>query len=241
LLASLALDVFYRTGNLDWLRSIVPSLMKFFFFWFEPAQDRDRDGMPEWSHPIQSGCENLPLFAGDGKHSGGIPINFVESPSLAAMLIHDGQALLQMFEILGLDENRLETESHLDTLIQALESTWDDEGCIYHYRDYQSHLTLPAKELFSRKENGKYAVNFGLPLSQRLCLSAVIKSSQCSGLKVTITGKNKREPVVESIVASHWHRSGSIFSAVTNSLYTQVKKITIDGLKRVKSESALPI
>ncbi len=38
------------------------TMIKFFWAWFSPEHDRNRDGVPEWDHILQTGFEDNPLF-----------------------------------------------------------------------------------------------------------------------------------------------------------------------------------
>ncbi|MGE5378121.1 MAG: hypothetical protein ACM3XO_23925, partial [Bacteroidota bacterium] len=50
ILASLAWKFHERTEDRDYLDQVFPRLLKFFWSWFSPDCDEDRDGLPQWKH-----------------------------------------------------------------------------------------------------------------------------------------------------------------------------------------------
>ena len=48
ILASLAWNLYCDMDDDDFLKEVFPKLLKFFWAWFSPMNDRDRDGIPEW-------------------------------------------------------------------------------------------------------------------------------------------------------------------------------------------------
>ena len=100
LLASLAVQVGASMKQPDWYREVFPGLLRFFNAWFSPACDQDGDGFPEWADPVQSGIEDSPIFDRWSAEAQGIDIQRLESPALAAMLLHECESLIEIAEAL---------------------------------------------------------------------------------------------------------------------------------------------
>ncbi|HQU36389.1 MAG TPA: hypothetical protein PLR65_07375, partial [Anaerolineales bacterium] len=62
LLSSLAWKLYERNEDKDFLKQVFSQLQKFFWSWFSPEYDDDRDGIPQWKHVLQTGFEDNPLF-----------------------------------------------------------------------------------------------------------------------------------------------------------------------------------
>ncbi|MCK7481566.1 MAG: hypothetical protein M0C28_33600 [Candidatus Moduliflexus flocculans] len=73
---------------------------EFFWAWFSPEYDEDRDGLPQWKHILQTGFEDNPLFDAWHAWSLGVDITQVHSPALEAMLYHEASCLVKMAELL---------------------------------------------------------------------------------------------------------------------------------------------
>src|SRR5690606_979586 len=62
LLASLAWKLYEKSEDQEFLKQVFPQLHNFFWSWFSPEYDEDRDGLPQWKHILQTGFEDNPLF-----------------------------------------------------------------------------------------------------------------------------------------------------------------------------------
>ena len=74
-------DVYFK-----FLEKIFDPLLKFIRTWFDERQDRDGDGLPEWTSAIQSGFDENPSFSPWLDWSQGADISLVESPDLCSFL-----------------------------------------------------------------------------------------------------------------------------------------------------------
>ena len=118
-----------------------PVLLRYIDHWFTPEFDEDQDGLPEWTHPMQTGLEDHPLFSAWQPWSQGADIRTSESPALAAMLYRECRVLLEMAEVLGAsgDIGRLAISAvKLENQISAL---WDADRGSYRYCDRDSYFT----------------------------------------------------------------------------------------------------
>ncbi len=134
LLATLFLQVAEAFGKIDLLEQAYPSLLAFFDHWFSAANDRDQDGIPEWSHPMQYGFEDHPTYSPGISWSQGIKISTTEGPALCAFLYKECLSLIKIGEKIG-DESRKSSLLEVAArLAQALETAWDP--AIKTYRDW---------------------------------------------------------------------------------------------------------
>ena len=60
ILASLAWKLYEKSDDQTFLRAAFPKLYKFFWSWFSPEYDEDRDGLPQWKHILQTGFRIIP-------------------------------------------------------------------------------------------------------------------------------------------------------------------------------------
>ncbi|HZJ23292.1 MAG TPA: hypothetical protein VFD54_08285, partial [Anaerolineales bacterium] len=82
LLSSLAWKLYEKSEDREFLTKAFPQLLKFFWCWFSPENDEDRDGLPQWRHILQTGFEDNPLFDAWHEWSLGVDITQVHSPAL---------------------------------------------------------------------------------------------------------------------------------------------------------------
>lgn len=139
LLASLFLQVAEASGKLDLLEQAYPSLLAFFDYWLSAANDRDQDGIPEWSHPMQYGFEDHPIYSPGVGWSQGVTISTTESPALCAFLYKECRSLIHIGEQIG-DETRKSSLLQVATqLTEILETAWDPDLKTYHDWDRDTH------------------------------------------------------------------------------------------------------
>jgi hypothetical protein len=165
MLATLAWRIFEFTEDQEFLEKVFPPLLKFALSWFQPARDRDRDGIPEWDHPLQSGYEDHPIYSYWQDGAPGLDIRVAESPALCAMLYRECQSLLRMAQ-------RLKQDRHLPTLSfiairlsVAVEAAWDPTCAFYFDWDRDTHLSIPLENIASRTGPGMIEIgkNFDHP------------------------------------------------------------------------------
>ena len=96
MLCSLAWEIHKYTQDQAYLIKTFPLLQRFINYWFSSENDRDGNGIPEWSHPMQTGYEENPLFAHWQAWAQGAEISNFESPALAAMLYRECDSLMKI-------------------------------------------------------------------------------------------------------------------------------------------------
>lgn len=133
----------------EFLQKAFPKLLAFFKCWFNPQNDRDQDGLPEWTHPIQSGVEDHATYSPWNKWSKGVDITKVETPALGAFLYKECLSLIKICQKTGNLENIPYLEQVAVSLHQAVENSWVDEQHAYLDWDRDTHLH-PVEELLAQ-------------------------------------------------------------------------------------------
>jgi len=170
LLTNLAWEIYQITGDTDFLADVFPKLLDFLQSWFSPKQDRDRDGIPEWEHPIQLGLDEQPLFTISDTCSQGVEITSSESPALCAMLYNECQILIQMAHLIERTNPVSSLQGLANNLKSRVESSWDDGNSTYKYWDRDSHLSNSGLLLGERKGSGEINLHKDLDIPARIVI-----------------------------------------------------------------------
>jgi hypothetical protein len=124
LLASLTWKHYQKSEDQNFLGKVFPKLHNFFWSWFSPEYDEDRDGLPQWKHTLQTGFEDNPLFDAWHEWSLGVDITQIHSPALEAMLYHEAACLIKMAEQLDQYDMLPLLHEQAAKLRSSIESTW---------------------------------------------------------------------------------------------------------------------
>jgi hypothetical protein len=171
LLATLSLKYYQQTSEHAFLDQILDPLVAFFFSWFTPSHDRDKDGIPEWDHPLQAGIEDHPVFSRWHPWAQGVDITTVESPSLSSFLFRECLSLIKIAKILKKEDILLKLKPHADNLSNAVESAWDPRKTSYQYRDRDSHGSSVRKKLGELRGEGVIEIHQKFVQPVRLVVS----------------------------------------------------------------------
>ena len=156
MLAGLALKLYERTEDKEFLKKVFPRLQKFFWSWFSPDYDEDRDGLPQWKHVLQTGFEDNPLFDAWHEWSLGVNISQVHSPALEALLYNEAACLIKMTEHLEVHDSLVLLNEQAATLRKSIESTWQPRTGLYHYRERGTGSGLEGKVLARQQGTGAF-------------------------------------------------------------------------------------
>ncbi len=141
LLADLVWRIFEQTEDKEFLEETYFGLRRFCEAWFSPDHDRDRDGIPEWDHLLQSGLDYHPLYSLWLSGSFGVDITAAESPSLCAMLFHEIEIMARIAEKIGRQEEIPGYRKVMESLRQAVEAAWDETTNAYYDWDRDTHIS----------------------------------------------------------------------------------------------------
>jgi hypothetical protein len=142
ILSKMALNYFQFTGDKSYLKEIFPKLLAFFQYWFTTENDRDKDGVPEWSHPMQLNFDDHPVFARWHPWAIGIDISTVETPSLSSFLYQEALSLIKISKLLNQTKWVDSLEKIAENLRIAVETSWDETKTNYCYRDRDTHFNM---------------------------------------------------------------------------------------------------
>ncbi|MBC7876740.1 MAG: hypothetical protein H7Y59_06160 [Anaerolineales bacterium] len=232
LLASLAWKYYQTSEDEIFLADIFPKLVKFFWAWFSSLHDRNRDGVPEWDHILQTGFEDNPIFDVWHPWSQGLDISLVHSPSLEAMLYREAQSIQKIANQL----NKPEEETALviaqaETLKTSLIASWNANQSFYSYCDRETGMVSTGKIIAKKKGDGNMRPKEEFEVGVRLLVEIQTKNPAAKRPEVEISeffSKSKGE--VETILGHQfqWRTGGLV--ATTQKLFTRVGRVSVNGL-----------
>lgn len=230
LLATLALQIDDYLDDPAWLADIYPQLLRFVQRWFEPDHDRDRDGFPEWDHPLQTGLEECPIYDRWREQVQGVDIATLESPALAAFLYRECKSLARIARRIPTEEGIAWLKMKIESLRREVESTWDKRSSTYRYRDYQSHHRSAGGALLRFKKNGKFTLRRQFRNPQRLQLHLENQGENTRLVSLTLVGQSKEGKVVEDFPAGRFFwAEGSAF-ATSETLFRTLQTVEVSGM-----------
>lgn len=239
LVATLAWKYYDATQDEAFLQEEFPKLLSSFEKWFSPSHDPDGDGIPEWSHVLQTGFEDHPLFDTWHPWSQGLPISALFSPELEALLYREADSLIRMAEVLqrAPDIGRLHERAAL--LRACVEVGWNPENNLYCYRDRLTHLRSAEKLIAKHRGSGKIRprnAQFEHPV--RLLIDVITEEPGSRKPMVEISGLGEELDADESELrqreqfgeAEFQWRAGGL-TAVSRKAYCKVSYIGVTGLE----------
>jgi hypothetical protein len=229
LLASLAWELLQFNPDEEFLEEIYAGLRSYFWSWFSAAHDPDRDGLPQWEHPSQTGFEDNPLFDLWNSWSQGADITCVRSPALFAMLFHEAQALIEMAERLHHQEDETLLREQAESLRAGAEACWQAQSALYRYRDRETHLSGHGKILVRQKGPGAQRLGLTFKHPVRLLFEVLTKDPAAPHPEVSIS-EYVSKASVETIPSRsfRWRTSGLV--ATSQRVYARIGKIKVRGL-----------
>lgn len=231
LFASIACQIDHHLSDSNWLTEIYPQLLKGLKAWFTQAQDKDGDKFPEWSHVQQTGAADCPIYNEWHPDGQGVDIKTLESPALAGFLYKECQSLMQIAKKIHQEDDIPWLLDICNAIKQELNFSWDASRGVFHYRDYQSHLSLPGEKLLDFQEPGKFSCNYQSNHPQRLLIHLFCSDPSPSTVTVTIQGQNKQGAVHEKLTtrATIWPNQRACLTS--QNLYTRVNIIKVETEK----------
>ena len=232
MLASLAWRIFEFSDDLDFLKEVFPGLLKFLLSWFTPQHDRDRDGIPEWDHVLQSGFEDHPTYSHWHEWSLGLDITTSESPTLCAFLYRETQVLLRMARLLGHEEHQ-PTLGFLAMRLQvAVDAAWDAQECAYFDWDRDTHTSTSTAQIGQWSGSGTFAVNIFPVLPTRLLLHIQTGQVAKPHPAITVYGEDRSGyPVTQEFSEEKlkWHLSRGRMTG--ENIFSYIDRVEVQGLE----------
>ncbi len=230
LLATIAWDLYERTEDKAFLENTYLGLYRFFNVWFSSRHDRDSDGVPEWTHTIQSAFDDNPSFVRWQPWAQAADISAVEAPDLIAYLYREAESLRKIRDVLGRPVEP-EIEARASTLAEACQRAWSASESIYRYLDRDTHTAGPA--LVLAEGSGNLAVDIGrrLPTPARIVVRAVGPRDERVEMTVTLAGKGRGgRNRVETFKRSQVQWYFGVASGTSDKAFTELDRVEIGGL-----------
>lgn len=240
LLCSLVLQVDGVLEKPEFLEQAFPKLLTYFDCWFSPGNDRDQDGIPEWTHPTQSGHEDHPTYSPWNSWSQGVNISTTESPALCAFLYQECLSLIKIGKKIGAVQRQKQLEETADRLRTAVEKSWDDDKPSYLDWDRDTHVS-PEGGLLAQT-NGSGLILFQQSFTQpvRLLFQIHPGKSTRPNPKIYIHGLNPAgRRRVEPITADKFRYTGERATFTTENVYATLEQIEIQNLDPADQVSIL--
>jgi hypothetical protein len=232
LLASLAWRTYQRTHDANFLREIRPGLKAFLQCWFDERHDRDRDGFPEWDHPLQTGLEDNPAFTVWQTDGQGAEISAAETPALAAMLFREIYSQACIAEALGLSKAREQLEQKSGELRLLTEECWEADAFLYHNRDRDTHRSQAGKSLGNQNGVGTFAPRQSFRQAVRLLVRIDLKGEATCRPEIILHGQDSDTPLTERLERMDFQWGAGLAVATSRRLYTRLNEVEISGVER---------
>ncbi len=232
MLATLVWRVYEITTDVSLLEAACDPLLRFVRAWFTSEHDRDRDGIPEWDHPMQAGSEDHPLYSRWHTWSQGVEIITAESPTLSAMMHRECRSLVNILRALNRPEAIPELEAATELLSQAVEAVWDDEAPGFFDRDRDTHYSTHGEQLLDTRGAGLRQLqrNFDHPV--RLLINIHTDETVRRRPTLFIHGLSASgHPRIERITDEQFRWTPGLGRMTGRYVYAQIERVEIHGLE----------
>ena len=230
ILASLAWKFYEKSDDLSFLDKVFPRLLKFFWSWFSPDFDEDRDGLPQWKHILQTGFDDNPLFDAWHDWSLGVDIAQAHSPSLEAMLYREAAVLIRMAERLKRSDALALLHEQAARLRTSIESMWQPRTSLYHYRDRETGMSLAGKVLARQQGPGTVTTKLKFDTPVRLLIEVQSQNHLVKRPEIRIHQfSTKAADEVVSNSAYQRRNNGLVYT--TQKTYARLAKVLVKGLE----------
>ncbi|PKN90000.1 MAG: hypothetical protein CVU45_04780, partial [Chloroflexi bacterium HGW-Chloroflexi-7] len=209
------------------------ALIRALKIWFQPENDHDQDGWPEWQHLLQTALADNTVYEHKTKLE--VLIKTAEWPSLAALLLNECRALIKMTKWLN-DPTDLDwLESQVLQLGKALEQSWDQNRRMFLFRDQAGHFSARGKVLHNFRQNDVAETISALSHPCRLVVRMQTREIDNRTIVCQIKGviNHHKKTITYSDRDCYWEDHNGL--AVGNEIFSKVKKITVNGLKKGES------
>ena len=230
LLAALTWRIHQSTQDRVLLEEVYPKLLKFFWSWFSAEHDHQRDGVPEWSHPLQTGFEDNPLFDVWHPWSQGIDVSTVHTPELASMLYNEANCLARIAEAIGVVRGDVLLNAQAGILKLAVEASWSPSNGLYTYCDRDAGLSLPGQVItIGEPGEGLFRPKVAFEKPVRLLIQIQTDEHAAKRPQIEI-GEfvTKGEVEVLEGQALQWRSGGLV--ATSQKVYSRLGRLKVRGL-----------
>ena len=205
-------------------------LHRFVEAWYARG-DANRDGFPEWQHPLQMGLPDLPAFAPWQSESVGSDLAKAESPALYALLYRALERTEEAFQAAGM-EPPPDARSRRRRLRTAVQAMWDARRRAPLYRDYETHERPPHRTLSKLRGSGVFPLGEALEPAGRVVVHVFPAGGGVRRVTLTLRGSDARgKPLEETITPAklRWHEGRGV--ATTEGVFSHLAEIAVEGLR----------
>lgn len=232
LIATLAWKIYTHTTDRAFLAEVYPGLWRAVQAWFSPSQDRDGDGIPEWSHTLQTGFDDHPVFSRWHTWSQQADIHTAEGPALCALLYRECRSLLAMAACLERPEAVTAVQSLAEHLAAAVEASWDEEQATYRKWDRDTHVCTAGELLGERAGPGVLSIQRAFEQPVRLLVRIVSDGEATRQPQVVIYGESASgQPRVETITKERFHWTMGVGVLTGERVFSRLETLEFSGLE----------
>jgi hypothetical protein len=228
LLATMTELVYGDDSDIDGLQKVFPGLVKYFFYWLSPVMDKDQDGIPEWSHFLQTGLEDLPIFHQGSGDKEDYPSKYIESPALLAMLYAECQSLIHIAHKIEKNELLIELDQISEKLKGLLEESWDEKIHSYRHLDHISHTWTSGERYCVLKGSQSHLIRRANTPNSRFVVECRKKIDH--NLQVKMVGRYGRIMISEELSSKDFTTNGQTNIAITRNVFSHIERIVIKGI-----------
>jgi len=243
LLATLAWIIYEYTEDRDFIDEVYERLKKFVMIWFSNKYDRDDDGVPEWSHTIQSAFDDCPSFVRWQRWAQAADITLSESPDLASYLYRECHSLIKIAKVLGRENDEPVLHARAEMIRITVDLMWRDHTASYHYVDLETHESPIGYELWRKESNvsdvgAKSETSHSIEIRRKFAPSARVlvkvageRDAAPAHVQVIIHGRGRRgRHRVETIPARRMTWYWGLGSVTSDKLYAEIDRIEVSGV-----------
>ncbi len=235
ILARMTWGIFQYTEDAEFLRDVFPGLLKFFERWLQPDLDNDGDGLREWRSENQTGYVFTPTFATWQGWGQGADIRLAEMPDLATYLLSEAMSLREIAYFLRAESATDRLDGQIADLRQHLENLWNSDLNRYAYRDRDTHTTTEGVSIVHDGRSGD-----DLILAEKIQPANRLIVKVSGGIDLTpqftmeLAGFDQNGSDISEEVGFDqflWSHGRGVYTS--RKIFSQIDKITFDGLSRV--------
>jgi len=232
LLAGIARDVNIYLQDTTWLTQVYAPLLEAFKKWITSGKEKNASGWPIWDHLLQTGLDASPLYSIWRAQDQGVDLQFIDAPALGAMLYHECQALIQISQVTGKNEESSWLQATAAMLKEHVLASWNDTDSNFQDRDVETGQSLSGRDLHLIKTNGSFRPRITCKGERRLLVHCIKAASIPKTVEITLHGENNNGPITENFHFSPSQFHEGIARGTSRQLFTHIEAVDITGLQK---------
>ena len=205
-------------------------LRRFVEAWYTHG-DANRDGFPEWRHPLQMGLADVPAFSPWRRESVGSDFSKVESPALYALLYRALERMEDAMEAAG-SEPPPDARTRRRRLRTEVQAMWDARRRAPLYRDFETRERPPQRNLGKGRGSGAFSLEAALNPPSRVVVHVFPAGGGVRPVNMVLRGRDARGKAVEEHISGGkivWHDGRGV--ATSAQVFTHLAAVEITGLR----------